>query len=72
MGDFIETENRLGAMLGPFKEPPFTPWTQVSPMMIRPKRYTDKKRVIIDLSYPPGASVNASIRKGQFQGLPMS
>ena len=70
MEDFIMTEIEHGVMLGPFKDPPFTPWTLVSPMMVRPKRDSSKKRVIVDLSYPLGASVNTG--KGQYQGQPMA
>ena len=40
--------------------------------MVRPKHDYDNKRVIIDLIYLPGASLNAGLRKGQYQGLLMS
>lgn len=40
--------------------------------MVRPKRNSNKKRVTVDLSYPAGVSVNAGIRKGRFQGQPMT
>ena len=58
MEDLITTEIVHGVLLGPFKVPPFTPWTQVSPMMVRPKRDSNKKRVIVDLSYSLGDSRN--------------
>lgn len=35
---FIEKEQRMGALLGPFDALPFEPWTQVSPLMTAPKR----------------------------------
>lgn len=66
---FISKECKLGAMLGPFDEPPFVPWTQISPMMTRTKKDTDARRVIIDLSFPTGHSVNTGIPKGQAAGI---
>ena len=55
-------------MLGPFNEALFEPWFQQSPMMTRPKKNTSEKRIIIDLSFPKGVSVNAGIRKGFYLG----
>ena len=68
--EYVEEEVRMGALLGPFQDPPFVPWTQISPMMTRPKKNSSKRRVIVDLSYPGKASVNAGIRRGQYQGTP--
>lgn len=58
---FIEVEEAYKAIIGPFKEPPFIPWTRVSPIMTRPKRDSDERRIIIDLSYPVGWAVNDGI-----------
>ena len=55
-------------MLGPFSALPFTPWFQISLMMTRPKKHSTAKRVIMDLSFPPGCSVNACITRGYYQG----
>lgn len=65
---FLQKELDLGAMLGPFTEFPFTPWTQISPIMTRPKKDTSARRIILDLSFPTGASVNAGIQKNTFEG----
>lgn len=59
--EFIATEISYRAMVGPFKDPPFLPWTRISPMMTRPKKESDLRRIIVDLSYPEGSSVNAGI-----------
>ena len=67
---YIQTELEHGALLGPFDRMPFQPWTQISPLMTRPKRNTDQRRVIVDLSYPGAASVNAGIKRAQYQGQP--
>ena len=55
---FLQKEVSLQAMLGPFSQPPFVPWTQLSPLMTVPKKDSAKRRDIIDLSFPKGASVN--------------
>ena len=47
--------------MGPFEHSPFTPWNRTNPLMTRPKRDSQDRRVILDLSYPEGASVNAQI-----------
>lgn len=59
--DFIQTECNFGAMLGPFNMDPFSPWTRKSPVMSRPKKDTEKRRIIIDLTFPEGAGVNSGI-----------
>ena len=56
---YVEEEMAYGAIIGPFEQPPSAPWTQISPMMTRPKRNSNKRRVIVDLSYHGRASVNA-------------
>ena len=60
---FIQKELDKDALLGPFKCPPFDSWTQISPLMTRDKPDGSGKRVIIDLSFPTGASVNDGISK---------
>ena len=67
---YVRTELPHGALLGPFSQPPFTPWSQTSPMMTRPKKNSVNRRVIVDLSWPKPGSVNAGIRKGVYQGRP--
>lgn len=59
---YIETETAHGAIVGPFSSPPFAPWTRLSPLMTRPKRDSDKRRVIVDMSFPTGEAVNDGIR----------
>ena len=58
---FIRTELEHKAIMGPFEHPLFTPWNRINPLMTRPKRDSQDRRVILDLSYPEGASVNAQI-----------
>ena len=65
---FIAKEFSKNALLGPFSDPPFSSWTQVSPLMTRDKPDGSGKRVIIDLSFPKGSSVNDGIIKGTNEG----
>ena len=57
---YIEVELGHGALAGPFQGEPVQ-GTQISPLMTRPKRDSDHRRVILDLSWPAGRSVNAGI-----------
>lgn len=59
--DFIQTELDLGALVGPFSKPPFQPWTRISPILTRPKKESENRRIIIDLSFPLGQAVNNGI-----------
>lgn len=59
--EFLSKEIQHAAIVGTFKTLPFTPWMRQSPMMTRPKKNTQKRRVIIDLSFPQGKSVNDGI-----------
>ena len=65
---FLEKECRLGAMMGPFVEPPFRGWNRVNPLMTRPNRGVTERRVILDLSYPLGDSVNAAVPANELDG----
>ena len=67
---YIEKEVSLGALLGPFDNPPFYPWFQVSPIMTRPKKDSDARRVILDLSFPKQKGVNAGIERKAYLGEP--
>ena len=58
---FIDTELNMGAMLGPFTDPPFEPWFNTTPIMTWPKKDSERLRIILDLSYPAGESVNSGI-----------
>ncbi len=62
---YLDKETKLGAMMGPFPVQPFT-WITVSPMLCRDKDNGTAKRVIVDLSYPAGKSVNDGLDKDDF------
>ena len=53
-------------MHGPFTEKPFP--LHVSPLMVQDKQNSDKKRTIMDLSWPKGLSVNDGVAKNKYLG----
>lgn len=69
--NYLHTETSQGAMMGPFSDVPFT-WAQVSPLMSRPKKgsINGDRRIIVDLSYPPHASVNTFTPRDTYLGTP--
>lgn len=67
---FLSKEIALGGIVGPMTEKPFEPWIHLSPWMTRPKRDSDDRRVISDLTFPPEHSVNAFILKNAVWGIP--
>ena len=68
---YIQEETSYGAILGPFKENPIKN-SHTSPFMTRNKPNSDRRRVIIDLSWPIGASVNSGIDKDTYLGTPFA
>lgn len=66
--EYLETEKSLGAMAGPFTQPPFNLWCRTSPIMTRPKADSHSRRIIIDLSYPPEENINRWVIKGNYYG----
>ena len=62
---YIDEELSFKAMLGPFNTNPIP--LHVSPLMVRDKQDSNKQ-TIIHLSWPKGASVNASVQKDIYLG----
>ncbi len=59
-------------MLGPFKINPFSSPIFISPLCTVDKTDCIEHRVITDLSYPKGNSINDQIPKGQYLGKPIN
>ena len=57
---YIDTEVAHEALLRPFNGPPVAPM-HVSPLMTRTKKDSIHRRVIMDMSWPEGASVNEGV-----------
>ena len=68
---YIATELGHRALLGPFEGPPATN-CHFSPLMTRHKRDSKFRRVIVDLSWPQGASVNDGISRTVYVDGPMT
>lgn len=66
--DYIDDEIGYGAIACPFQKTPFREWCRTSPIMTRPKSDSQKRRVIVDLSYPTHASVNQAVYKNNYYG----
>ena len=63
---YIQTEIDYGAMIGPFKELPFH--CHISPFLTREKQNSVNRRVIVDLSFPVGQSVNDGVPHDRYLG----
>ena len=63
---YIMEELSYGAIHGPYQEKPFP--MHISPLMVRDKLNSDKKRTIMDLSWPKGSSVNHGVSKNTYLG----
>ena len=66
---YISKELQHSAIIGPADHHPFQ-WTRSNPMMMRPKKDSATRRVIVDLSMPQDASVNSGIPKNALDGAP--
>ena len=65
MNSFIAAEISHGATAGPFLHNPFPSPLQTSPQQTDPKDDC-KRRIVLDLSFPPGACVDEGIPKDSF------
>ena len=68
---FLAVELQHSALLGPFPNthPPFT-FVATSPLMSRPKKKSEHRRIIMNFSFPIGSSVNSGIPKDTYLGIP--
>ena len=66
---YLSEEKSFGAILGPFKEPPISN-LHISPFLTRDKPGAPHRRVIVDLSFPHGRSVNDGVQLDSYLGTP--
>ena len=64
---YIEKEISKQALVGPFGYPPIAP-LHVSPILTRPKKDSEWRRIVVDLSWPRGGSINDGIASGKYLG----
>ena len=65
---YVQDEIKHKAIYGPFKSKPFGDISHISPFITRKKQDSDKRRVIISLSCPEGASVNHFTESNLYMG----
>ena len=65
---YMEKEALTKAIVGPFKNNPLSSGIEISPLNSVPKKDTSERRVILDLSFPRGNSVNDHINKNEYLG----
>ena len=66
---YLKKEIRHEAVIGPYQKTPFQKKIGISPLSTRPKRDSEERRIILDLSFPLGNSVNTGIPKESYLGL---
>ena len=65
--NYICTEVAHGALAGPFLDCPFNNGLVISPLHTVPKKgHSNARRVVLDLSHPPGHSVNDGISNNTY------
>ena len=69
INQYLTTEQSNNILLGQFSHNPFPNRTASSPLNSVPKRNSDECRVILDMSFPIGSSVNDGIEKDRYLGV---
>ena len=65
---YLIKEATYNAILGPFKHNPISSSVALSPLSTREKRDSTERRILVDMSFPPGLAVNEGIDKHKYQG----
>ena len=65
---YLGKEALDSCVLGPFKKNPFSSNIKISPLNTVPKKDTDERRVILDLSMPKGNAINNFVDKDFYLG----
>ena len=68
INNYLEKESFEKTILGPFKQNPFSHNLILSPLNSLPKKNTEERRVILDLSHPKSRSINDFIDKDFYLG----
>ena len=66
---YLATVHSNNTLLGPFFTNPFPDRTASSPLNSIPKRDSDEHRVILNISFPSGHSINNGIDKDHYLGM---
>ena len=65
---YLQKEKTNLSVIGPFKNNPFSEPIKIYPLNTVPKKDSEERRVILDLSFPKGCSVNDNINKDCYLG----
>lgn len=65
---YLSAETGLHAVIGPFSVNPFSCPVALSPLNSVPKQDSLERRIIVDLSWPAGTSVNDGISSSRYLG----
>ena len=65
---YIQAELSHSATIGPFEAIPFNGQVAISPLSSRAKKESEKRRIIMDCSWPVGFSLNDGINKNKYLG----
>ena len=68
ISQILDKELACKATIGPFDKSPFGEHTYLSPLNSVPKKESMERRMILDLSYPEGNSINDGIMKDKYVG----
>jgi hypothetical protein len=71
INNYLQDQIHLGRVAGPFQDCPFSEGLTISPLNTVAKRDSSERRIIVDLSWPCGSSVNDGIPRSSFLGEPM-
>ena len=66
MNEYFGKEIKSKSIIGPFKDNPFCTPIVVSPLNSIPKKDVTERRVILDLSFPKGRSLNDFVKKYEY------
>ena len=69
---YLQNEICRNAVLGPFETNPFSCSVALSPLNSVPKHDSAERRIIVDLSWPAGTSVNDGISSSSYLGEDIS
>ena len=64
--EVFKKRTRYNAVLGPFYLNPFAHKAYLSPLNTRDKKDSEEKRIIINMSFPKGNSINNGIKKDSY------
>ena len=69
---YLLAERRRQAVIGPYSFNPFLGAVALSPLNSVPKQDSSERRIIVDLSWPAGTSVNDGISSSSYLGEDIS